>query len=493
MSLKRQTLWSLLPLISVTAVNVISVPLFYRYLGAEMYALWFYVATFIGAFGFMDFGLGVAVGRYVGVALGRGDIAAAREYWGSGNVIVVPLLALMAIIFTGLGVWFGPIWFNVSPANVHLLQWAFVAGGTGLFFSYYSQFWLMLSQAQLDFKFLGILRTGVSLVQVLPSIPLAWVTGNPVVILFWAAAVSLLQLVIFIWHARRSYQWGFSFGHAKWERAREMAAYTSKTLAVLLVNAFGAVDRFLLGRLAPAADFAHFNICTNFGGRIQSLSVAMMGPVFNQTNRAIGSGDQASSAAVYNESFNLTFPWYLLLSVWVAVWHPAFLRLWLGPELAATVEPLFVPVIVASCLTAISNTSSAQLGSLNRVGTGLIFNVVTICLFAVAVLLGWRWGGVVGVAWAFLVSRVVVVCQDLFVTVMIKAGGWLALNTWRQVAWQVGLGAVFMSAYWLWPRESYWQLIPAGLHGCGVAGWLLRKSIRGGNAELKSSFVTRPA
>src|SRR5688572_3644069 len=99
MSLKRQTLWSILPLVSVTLVNIVSVPLFYRYLGAEMYALWFYVATFIGAFGFMDFGIGVAVGRYVGVALGGGDVAAAREYWGTGNVIVIPLLALMAMIF----------------------------------------------------------------------------------------------------------------------------------------------------------------------------------------------------------------------------------------------------------------------------------------------------------------------------------------------------------------------------------------------------------
>ena len=39
--------------------------------GAELYALWFYVLTFTGAFGFMDLGLGVAVGRYIGVALGR--------------------------------------------------------------------------------------------------------------------------------------------------------------------------------------------------------------------------------------------------------------------------------------------------------------------------------------------------------------------------------------------------------------------------------------
>ena len=37
------------PLLVVTLVNIVSVPLFYRYLGPEMYALWFYVLTFTGA------------------------------------------------------------------------------------------------------------------------------------------------------------------------------------------------------------------------------------------------------------------------------------------------------------------------------------------------------------------------------------------------------------------------------------------------------------
>src|SRR6476646_9714686 len=151
MSLKKQTLWSMAPLLVITVVNVFSVPLFYRYLGPEMYALWFYVITFSGAFGFMDLGLGVAVGRYIGVAIGRGDQEAVREYWATGNAMVIPLLGIMAVTFIIIGVGFGPKWFNVAPANVGLLRWSFVAGGVGLFLSYYCQFWLILSQAYLDF------------------------------------------------------------------------------------------------------------------------------------------------------------------------------------------------------------------------------------------------------------------------------------------------------------------------------------------------------
>jgi O-antigen/teichoic acid export membrane protein len=476
MNLKKQTLWSMLPLIVVTLVNIASVPLFYRYLGPEMYALWFYVLTFTGAFGFMDLGLGVAVGRYIGVALGEKDLQAVREYWGTGNAIAIPLLIAMGLIFVLIGVIFGPKWFNVSPPLVSLLRWSFVAGGVSLFLSYYGQFWLILSQAHLDFRFLSVLRTAISLLQIIPSIVLAWATRNPLVLILWATAASVLQLVIFIWHSKKSYSLGFDFTHAGWHRAREMALYTGKTFASLVVGSLlGSADRLLLGKLAPPVDFARYAISSNAGARILGLSGAVMGPVFSNTNRAVGSGSRESLAAVYNEIFEFTFPWYALVSIWIAVWHPVLLRFWLGDKLGATVAPLFVPIIVGCCLTGISNISAAQLGSLNRVGTGLIFNVLTGTLLVAGVFWGWHWNGLVGVAWALLFSRISLFIQDLYVIRLVHAGGWLAARTWAHLAFQVVLGGLFFSTVFLWPRTSLWQVIPSILHGGFVTAWLLRQ------------------
>ena len=67
------------------AVGFFSLPMFLNYLGTEMYALWGYITTYTLMFGFADMGLGVVVGRYVGVALGKNDLAAVRGYWGTGN------------------------------------------------------------------------------------------------------------------------------------------------------------------------------------------------------------------------------------------------------------------------------------------------------------------------------------------------------------------------------------------------------------------------
>jgi O-antigen/teichoic acid export membrane protein len=436
----------------------------------------------------MDLGLGVAVGRYVGVALGKNDLQAVREYWGTGNAIAIPLLAAMALVFGVIGVTLGPKWFNVDPLHVGLLRWSFVAGAAGLFLSYYGQFWLILSQAHLDFKFLSLLRIATSLLQIIPSIVLAWATRNPLVLILWAVLIGVLQLAIFVWHSKKSYLLSFNLGHSRWQRAREMASYTGKTFASLIVGSLsGSADRLVLGKLAPPVDFTNYAICTNAGTRIQGLSVAVMGPVFHNTSRAVGSGNRESIAAVYDEIFDFTFPWYALVSIWGSIWSPVLLRLWLGEKLGTMIQPLFVPVIIGCCLIAISNISGAQLASLNRVGTGLVFQILLCILLVAGVYWGWHWYGIVGVAWAFLFSRVILIGQDLFVIRLVKAGGWLAFRTWRHLAFQVAIGIAFSFTTFVWARNSFWQLVPAALHAGAIACSILRSATQATPAGFAST------
>ena len=54
MSIKRQSVWSLLPLLVTAVVSFFTMPLFLRFLGNDMYALWGYIITFNGMFGFAD-------------------------------------------------------------------------------------------------------------------------------------------------------------------------------------------------------------------------------------------------------------------------------------------------------------------------------------------------------------------------------------------------------------------------------------------------------
>lgn len=467
-------------MVVVSAINIFSVPFFLRHLSAEMYALWFYVITFSGLFGFSDLGLGVAVGRYIGVALGRGDQLAVREYWGTGNLIALPLLLAMGLVFAGVGVWFGPMWFKkVTPENIWLLRACLAVGGLTLFVNYYAQFWTILLQAHLDFRFASAIRIATTLLQVLPSMAIAWKTGNPLGICVWSAAVAGLQLFALVWYCRRKYAAQFDFASARIARAREMASYTAKTFATLIVGSLlSSIDRLVLGKYAPALDFDHYSVTTNVGMRLQAVGVAAMGPVFHNTSRALGKGQQQSAAAIYDEMFSFTFGWYLLVSLWVGVWHPVLLRLWLGADRAELVSPLFTPIIVAYCLTALASISGAQLGPLNRMGTALGFMIAAGTLTAAGVWLGWQHYGLLGAVYGFLFSRMACLAQDVFVIRLVKAHGWFARGVWLEVARQ-SLAAGLFALMYLWlPSQSFWLLVPAALHGGVVAIWLLRHQLK---------------
>lgn len=502
MSIKRQIGWSMLPLLSITVVNLVSVRFFYRFLGPEMYSLWFYVSAISGMFGFADFGMGMAVARYVGTALGRGDQKAVREYWGTGNLFGIPLLLLMALVFSVGGAIFAPQWFDkLRPEDEPLLRWGFILGGIGLFFSYYNNFWIILFQAHLDFRFIGTTRAIVSVLQVVLTMWLAYLTRNPVYLILTGVVIGMFQLGFFVWYSVTRYNLGFSLLDASRARVREMSGYTAKSFATLVTGStLGSLDRLILGKIAAPVAFAHYSICNNFGSRLQALGGTMMGPVLSHTSRAVGRGHHGTPAVIYNETFNFAFGWYVLIAIWAVVWHPIFLRLWLGKELAQSVAPAFVPLVIAFCISAMTNVSAAQLGPLNRIGMQLFFTAVNGLALGLGVWLGWRlnehiiigdvsflgvspvlnWrrDGLAGVAWGVVASRIVLIMQDLYMARLIHAGGYYAFNTWKHLLGQLIVGAAFYSVYLVFPRHSYWLVLFAGLHGLIVALWLLRHQVR---------------
>lgn len=490
MSIKRQTLWNLAPTLVTAVVGFFSLPWFYKYLGTEMYAIQGYINSLATAFGFADLGLGVVVARFVSVALGRNDRTAIRAYWGTGNLVVLPALLLVTLAFIGLTAAYGPRWFNVPAEDKQLLRMCFAVNGLGLFLAYYGSYWLAISQAFLDFKFIGLIRAVVTLMQILPSMAIAFFKHNVFYILLWTTGISALQLAVLIWHARREYALGFCLGHATLARVREMAGYASKMILSLVVNSiFASVDLRLLGRLAPPDQFSPYVLASNVSQRLQSLSVSVMGPVLHNTARAAGgggpAGDTAAAARIYNEMFGFLFGWYLLAAFWLGLWHPVLLDLYVGSKTALAVGPLLTPLVAACCLTAISNIANAQLIS-NRMGTTVVFSVVTGLLTVDAVCAGYALDGTAGAAWGFVASRVAGLGQDLYVIRMLKAGGWLAASTWRQFGGQTLMACVFALAYLTFPPFSRWLLVPAVLHGVLVAGWLLRAPLRKVLASSKS-------
>ena len=497
MSIKRQTLWNMAPMMVTAVTGFISSPLFLRFLGPENYAIWGYAMAFAGMFGFADLGLGVAVGRYVSMALGQGDHPSVRAYWGTGNAIILPTLILIAGALAGFGCWLGPKWYHVA-SHITLFRSCVVATAFELLFSYYSQYWLILSQAHLDFKFVGSLRAIMALVRLVPALGFVYVTHSPLIMVFWFAFAALIELLLFAWHGHKIYQLGFEFSAASLARVREMFGFLSKNLVVMITGSFfNNIDRNVLGRIPSAADFSYYTMAANPATKLQSLSNSVMGPVFYNSSRVASEARHASAAAVYNETFRFVFGWYLLAAVWMTTWHPVFAHFWLvhtmgaekGAAAVSIVGPLLVPLVLAACFGAVVNISGAQLAALNRMGVTIYFSAAAGMLAIAVVWGGWHLAGVQGAAWGFLSSRVAFLAQDIYTAHLIQARGWLDWHTLAALGGQALLAAAFALCYFIWPVDSSWLLLPAGIHAAFMAVWLLRRPLQ---KVLARSTLLRP-
>jgi O-antigen/teichoic acid export membrane protein len=416
-NLRIQTLWSMMPLLVTSVISVISVPLYFRVLGSDMYAMWFYIGTMTGALGFMDLGIGVAVGRFIGVALGRKDTQAVREYWATGNALVLPLVLFFAAVFVTVGAIWGPHWFKIGISERSCFRWAIFFSGIGLFFNYYGQMWNVLAQAHLDFKYLSMLRTWVGLATTVGILIVALLTRNLALIFLYSTLLAALQFTLLLRRGEKKY--GLPVLHpSDFSRKRllEMLPYTMKTFGQLLSSSIiGSLDRIILGRLAPSGDFAAYGASQNVGGRLAGLSVAIMGPIFHNTTRGVGGDATKKPGDIFRESFALMFPWYSLVIVCVFFWSGSITYLWLGAKYGITVAVAFPWIVAALSIAAIGNISGAQLGGLDRVGTGLILQTLSGLLAGACVWIGWKISGLAGASLGFLISKSPCLIQDVLV------------------------------------------------------------------------------
>ncbi len=77
---------------------LISVPLTFRYLGAERYGIWMVLISIITAMGFADLGIGNGLMNAVSEAYGKDDRPLAREYVTSALALMLCIAAFLAVV-----------------------------------------------------------------------------------------------------------------------------------------------------------------------------------------------------------------------------------------------------------------------------------------------------------------------------------------------------------------------------------------------------------
>lgn len=77
--------------------SLVSVPLTYRYLGAERYGIWMVLISIVAAMGFADLGIGNGLMNAISEAYGKDDRRLAREHLTSALALMLCIAAVLAV------------------------------------------------------------------------------------------------------------------------------------------------------------------------------------------------------------------------------------------------------------------------------------------------------------------------------------------------------------------------------------------------------------
>ena len=121
---KRLVSGSLLRVVEFSLIIIVGLamtPFFIKVLGDEAYGLWIFVGAFLGYYGLMDFGLNLAVQRFVSRAIGLKDYDEVNKVVNTSLVIFL-CIGLFSFFITLLIAFLGPFLFkNITDISTFKL------------------------------------------------------------------------------------------------------------------------------------------------------------------------------------------------------------------------------------------------------------------------------------------------------------------------------------------------------------------------------------
>jgi O-antigen/teichoic acid export membrane protein len=391
---------------------LISVPLTYRYLGAERYGIWMVLVSFITAMGIADLGIGTGVVKGISEANGKDDRELMREYASSGFVLMLCVGLLIAS--AGIAAYPHLPWmriFNVkSPAaategaraSLVLFGWFAIniplgvvtRIQTGLQRMYWSQT-------------LNACGSALSLLALLVVIALH---GNLAWLVFVTTSGTIVSTIGNGWILFRNEPWLLP----------SLRAYRNGTAAKIMHLGFlffvmqvAAVvgftsDNVVISQVLGVAAVAVYAVPQKLFGFLSQLIIMGAQPIFPAYGEAISRGDFKWVRRAFRNSLAATMGLALTVCPLLAIFAPWIIRILVGKTLHVPIPLLWVLAVWGIVLAAWVPTSILIQGGGNLKIQTTATAIASVVNLALSIYLTRR-VGVMGVCLGSIIAQVTII------------------------------------------------------------------------------------
>lgn len=380
----------------------------------RIWVLLFQLAAFVG---FLNFGVQVAIGRYVALSLARDDVAGAGAIVGAGVQLLAMLAGVGFLLVIGIAVALPILFPAIAPSQIAMAREVFVWIGSalvlGLPASGFAGALIGLQRNEIPAFVNAAGKVGLGVVLII----LANQTHSLFTVaegFFWGSAtIHLLQFAAFRLVCRT---WPMLWWRGLSIVRRQLIGYCLSlavwSVAMLMVS---GLDIMLVGIFdfrAVAAYGLAASVVTYFAATFNSL----LNPLIQVFARLYARAELMRGLGVLEMASFLCSLSLLTVGIWMIGLGKFGLSLWVGSRLGLQVMPFFVTLLIAN---AIRNTGTPF--ALYLIGTGqqrqvmlpplfegvsnLVFSVIGGWYFgAIGVACGTGLGAVVGIAGVYAYS-----------------------------------------------------------------------------------------
>ena len=402
------------------SASLISVPLTFRYLGAESYGIWMVLISIITMMGFADLGIGNGLMNAVSEAYGKDDRQLAKEYVTSAFVLMLGIATILAVAGAA-GYPFVP-WirlFNVTSGAV-------AAEGARAFLVLF--YWFVLSiplgvvtraQAGLQQGYIPqIVASLGSIVSLLALLLVISLHGSLTLLVFASTFGTIAATVLNGWFLFREHPWLLPSLHA-YRRSSANKILKLGLLFFVLQFTFAigfTSDNIVIAQVMGAAAVAAYAVPQKLFS-VVTLGVGMaIAPLWPAYGEAIARGDVEWVRRIFLGSLWLTLVITVPLGTLLALAGPWILRVAVGKSLHAPMS-LLVVLAVWGVVNAVSTVMSMLLNGAGVLKVQAIMAVfATFCNLALSIFLT-RQLGVMGVCLGSIVTQLLIMFPTDFVLI----------------------------------------------------------------------------
>jgi O-antigen/teichoic acid export membrane protein len=390
-------IWPMVLTLFITPVVIFS-------MGVKNYGIYIFINTVLSLFGLLDLGIGTAVSKYMANYYGKKDDAAITTLTHTANSLFLLISVIGMIIAVTIAIVGPKMLYGLGANYAQYFPLIVVAGA--IFFvntidSAYASILLAIQRFDVLNK-IGILSITASTFSLLLTVLLECSLLTIFIVQLIVATGTTLAVIVYA--IKILPQATFAFG---WNAQEIKKLYTFGLITFIsniASHALSYLDRLIIPFFIGPSNLTYYSLPGNISSKIPGAANTLSSTLFPTTSQLDGANEKSRIEILYIRSFRLIIIAAAALTVsTIALAHQS-LQYWLSLDFAEHSTNTLIVLAVTNFILALLGPLSGFLLGLGKLKFSTIMSVVMGVLNAILLLILLPLYGIVGAAWAYLLS-----------------------------------------------------------------------------------------